>query len=191
LTEWRLFTGDTPHVSTLAFHEGRARAPHLEQPDHRARLLRIAQLVHQLNPASVVDLGCGDGGLLSLLNGLDAWGYDFSPVNQAGWVERGVTAEVRDVFNDRDVPRWGECAVATEVLEHLADPHSAVQWIAHHVQYLVASSPHRETDQQHGDCHSYAWDTVGYRALIEPHFEILSHETVDWSQIITGRSRRQ
>jgi hypothetical protein len=30
-----------------------------------------------------VDLGCGDGGLLSLLTGLDAWGYDFSAVNQA------------------------------------------------------------------------------------------------------------
>jgi 2-polyprenyl-3-methyl-5-hydroxy-6-metoxy-1,4-benzoquinol methylase len=189
LTEWRLFTGDTPHVSTLDFHAGRARAPHLEQPDHRARLLRTAELIHQLNLTSVVDLGCGDGGLLSLLTGLDAWGYDFSPINQAGWVERGVTAEVRDVFNARDVPRWGECAVATEVLEHSAQPHSIVEWIARHARYLVASSPHRETDQQHSDCHAWAWNDLGYRALIEPHFEILSHETVDWSQIITGRSR--
>jgi len=189
MAEWRLFTGATPFVSTVEFHADRDRAPHLEQPDHRARLLRTAQLIHQLNPASVVDLGGGDGGLLSLLTGLDAWGYDFQPTNQAGWAERGVTAELRDVFNDRDVPRWGELAVCTEVLEHLAAPHSVVEWVAHHARYLVASSPHGETDLQHGDCHSYAWDMAGYRALIEPHFEIMVHETVDWSQIIAGRSR--
>lgn len=189
MTEYRLFTGDTPHVSTLAFHAGRDRAPHLEQPDHRARLLRTAELVRNLHPATVVDLGCGDGGLLSLLTDLDAWGYDFQPSNEPAWAERGVTAERRDVFNNHDVPRWGELAVCTEVLEHLTDPHDTIKWIAGHTRRIVASSPHVETDRNHGDCHAWAWDLDGYRALIEPHFEVLTHETVDWSQLITGRSR--
>lgn len=178
-------------MSTLAFHTGRERAPHLEQPDHRHRLLRAAELIHQLQPRSVADLGCGDGGLLSLLVDLDAWGYDFSPVNEAGWAERGVTAEVRDVFNDRDVPRWGELAACTEVLEHVADPRGTVEWISRHARYLVASSPHSETDEHHGDCHAWAWDLAGYRGMIEPHFEILTHETSHWCQLITGRSRHQ
>jgi hypothetical protein len=189
VAEWRLFTGDTPHVSTLDFHAGRERAPHLEQSDHRARLIRTAELVRSLTPASVVDLGCGDGGLLSLLSDLDAWGYDFQPSNEPAWAERGVNAERRDVFNTRAVPRWGECAALTEVLEHVADPHSTVEWVARNARYIVASSPHTETGQSHGDCHCWAWDQAGYRALIEPHFEVLSHETVDWSQLITGRSR--
>lgn len=139
-----------------------------------------------------MDLGCGDGGLLSLLTrDLDAWGYDFSPVNQQGWAERWVTAEVRDVFNDRDVPRWAELAVCTEVLEHLTDPHGTIEWVARNTRWIVASSPHSETDRNHGDCHAWAWDYDGYRELIEPHFEILTHETVHWSQLITGRSRHQ
>lgn len=189
MSEWRLFTGDTPYVATLDFHHDRERAPHLEQADHRARLLRTAKLVRSLNPGSVVDLGCGDGGLLSLLRGTDAWGYDFQPSNEPAWAQRGVTAERRDVFNTRDVPRWGELAVLTEVLEHLADPHGTVEWVARNARYIVASSPHTETAERHGDCHAWAWDLDGYRALIEPHFEILTHETVDWSQLITGRSR--
>lgn len=187
--EWRLFPGSAPHVATFDFHRDRERAPHLEQPDHRARLLRTAELVRSLNPASVVDLGCGDGGLLSLIAGIDAWGYDFQPSNEPAWAERGVKAERRDVFNTRDVPRWGEAAVMTEVLEHLADPHGTVEWVARNTRHVVASSPHTETDQQHGAEHAWAWDLDGYRALFEPHFEILSHETVGWSQILTGRSR--
>lgn len=188
MAEWRLSSETIPHVSTLDFHHDRERALHLEQPDHRARLLRTAELVRSLNPASVVDLGCGDGGLLSLLPDLDAWGYDFQPSNVEGWAQRGVKAEALDVFNGRHVPRWGECVVMTEVLEHVADPHGTVAWVARNARYVVASSPHRETDQQHGDCHCWAWNQDGYRALFEPHFEIVSHETVAWSQLIVGRS---
>lgn len=189
MSEWRLSTDDVPHVSTLDFHHDRERAPHLEQPDHRARLLRTAELVRSLNPASVVDLGCGDGGLLSLLPDLDAWGYDFQPSNEPAWSERGVKAERRDVFNAHDVPRWGECAVMTEVLEHVADPHGTVAWVARNARYVVASSPHTETAEHHGAEHCWAWNTGGYRALFELHFEILSHEAVDWSQLLAGRSR--
>lgn len=191
MTEWRLFDGDTPHVSTFTFHEHRDRAPHLEQPVHRGRLLRTAGLIREIGPASVVDLGCGDGGLLSLIADIPSWGYDFAPANAAGWAERGVTAEFRDVFNTRDVPRWGQVAVLAEVLEHLADPHGAVEWVSRHAEWVVASSPKDETGTEYGDCHAWAWDMDGYRALIEPHFEVINHEPVDWSQIIVGRSRNR
>jgi SAM-dependent methyltransferase len=189
VTEWKLFTGATPHVSTLAFHEYRERAPHLEQPDHRQRLETCAHLIHDLKPASVVDLGCGDGGLLSLIRDIPSWGYDFQPANADGWTYRGVTAEQRDVFNTLDVPRWGDVVVMTEVLEHLADPHTVVEWVSRHTKWVIASSPKDETGAHHGDCHAWAWDLDGYRALFDPHFHIASHTTVDWSQIIAGRSR--
>jgi hypothetical protein len=93
------------------------------------------------------------------------------------------------VFNTRDVPRWGELAVLTEVLEHLADPHGTVEWVARHATWIVASSPRHETADHHGDCHAWAWDEDGYRTLIEPHFTIIRHEPLDWSQIVVGRSR--
>lgn len=189
MTEWRLFAGDNPTVSTFAFHQHRPRAPHLEQPDHRARLLATAKLIRDLAPASVVDLGCGDGGLLSLIADIPSWGYDFAPANAQGWIDRGVTAEQRDVFTTREPIRWGQVAVMTEVLEHLADPHGVVEWVSRHAEWVVASSPKDETGARHGDCHAWAWDLAGYRALFEPHYQVTSHTTVDWSQIIVGRSR--
>jgi 2-polyprenyl-3-methyl-5-hydroxy-6-metoxy-1,4-benzoquinol methylase len=189
VTEWRLFDGDSPHVSTFAFHEHRERAPHLEQEWHRARLLRTAELVRSLAPASVVDLGCGDGGLLSLLGGIDAWGYDFQPSNQAAWAERGVHAEFADVFASDSPVAWAQVAVLTEVLEHLADPHGVLARIARHVEYVVASSPATETGDAHCAEHAWAWDAAGYRSLFETHFEVTHHERVDWSQLVVARSK--
>lgn len=206
MAEWRLFDqGTIPHVSTADFHADRERAQHLEQPAHRPRLLRAAQfvfdaaslLVPGLNPwhdwgvvypVTVSDLGCGDGGLLSLIQGKvsAAWGYDFAPANAAGWAERGISAESLDVFGvDRDRVKFGDITVATEVLEHIADPHGVVRWIADNTRYLVASSPRDETLDSHDECHAWAWDMDGYRALIEQAgFKVLRHETVGRFQIV-------
>jgi hypothetical protein len=191
VTEWRLFTaGQRPHVSTLEFHAPRERAPHVDQPGHRPRLLAAEQRIREINPATVVDLGCGDGGLLELLGrdpAIPAWGYDFAPANAAGWAERGVTAEARDVFNAHDVPRWGQLAVLTEVLEHLADPHGTLRWIAGHVRWVVASSPRWETGTSHAEEHAWAWDADGYGGLFDAAgWDVLHHEPCDWSQIVVA-----
>jgi hypothetical protein len=202
VAEWKLFTGDVPHVSTPEFHAGRERAPHLEQPVHRPRLVlaaaavRIAATLHAGReggaPATVSDLGCGDGGLLSLvqdLPGVDgAWGYDFQPSNEAGWVERKVDAVQADVFGaDRDTVRFGDITVVTEVLEHLADPHGVVRWIGENSRFIVASSPWNETPEYHDECHAWAFDVAGYRALIEQGgFRVLRHETVMQFQVVLG-----
>jgi len=205
MNEYKLFDGDVPHVSTPEFHQHRERAPHLEQPVHRPRLEMAAELVNvaalkcwrenttgqPIGRVQVSDLGCGDGGLLSLLGHLgdiDAWGYDFQPSNQAGWAEHRVEAYALDVFGaDRDRVRFGDITVTTEVLEHLADPHGAVRWIGEHSRYLVASSPWNETPESHDKCHAWAWDHDGYRTLIEQGgYRMLRHETVGQFQIILG-----
>lgn len=201
MTEWRLFAeGETPHVSTAEFHADRERAPHLEQPIHRPRLELARDFVLDaasrvsLTPVGVTDLGCGDGGLLSLLKDwgdIEAWGYDFQPSNAAGWWERGVAARALDVFGvERSKATLGEVAVCTEVLEHLADPHEVVRWIAERSTYLVASSPWTETDVSHDACHAWAWNQEGYRALLEGGgFEVIRHETTGMFQVILGKSR--
>ena len=138
---------------------------------------------------TVSDLGCGDGGLLSLvqrLDGVAAWGYDFQPSNVAGWAERGVTAHQADVFGaDRDAVELGDVVVVTEVLEHLADPHGAVRWIGGHARWLVASSPWGETPESHDDCHAWAWDFAGY-ADVARHggFELVRHIPVGQFQLV-------
>lgn len=204
MAEWKLFEGDVPHVSTFEFHQDRERAPHLDQPGHRPRLERARDLVVQAaenvlksaafadGPVTVSDLGCGDGGLLSLLDaydGIEAWGYDFQPSNAAGWAERDVTARQADVFGaDREHVRVGQIAVVTEVLEHLADPHGVVRWIGEHARFIVASSPWQERPSQHDECHAWAWDLAGYQTLIrQGGYQIEVHDRVGPFQLILGR----
>lgn len=190
--EWRLQQSNYP--STFEFHEHRERADHLSQSDHNPRLRAAAEMVKDLDPASVVDLGCGDGGLLKLLNnfGITAWGYDFSPANvDAAIDERNVDVQQIDVFNIRTVPRWGQVVVMTEVLEHLADPHDVLEWVSENCDYIVVSSPSGENPAlgPTDECHIWSWDWEGYHDLVSEHFTVLKHEAVTWSQIIAARSK--
>jgi SAM-dependent methyltransferase len=177
MTEYKLFTGDVPFVSTPEFHADRERAPHLEQEFHVPRLHAAAGLVQDLadlyGQVTVSDLGCGDGGLLSLVQGMrgvtDCWGYDFSPANAAGWTERGVHALHADVFGaDWDSVRLGDVVVMTEVLEHLADPHGVLRRLrGRGVRLLVCSSPWNENPAGHSPEHAWAWDMAGYLHMLE------------------------
>jgi hypothetical protein len=216
--QWRLFSGPEAAVSTAGFHACRERAAHLEDPAHRPRLQAAAALVvvaatmaadrdpavtsREGKEAAVSDLGCGDGGLLSLLATTpgpgsagrawmppigDAWGYDFAPANQAGWAERGVPAELADVFGaDADWVRVGDIAVVTEVLEHLTDPHAAAAWIAERgARWLVASSPLDEHPGNADPVHAWAFTPGGYAALLTgAGWRLIHHAPVGRYQLV-------
>lgn len=195
MTAWKLFDGDIALVSTADFHVGRARADHLGDPWHRPRLLKAAEFVRaaaaRVDDPTVSDLGCGDGGLLSLIQAdIEAWGYDFCPANADGWPERGVKAERLDVFGaDRDRVKFGAITVVTEVLEHLTDPAGALAWIREHSRLLVASSPWAENDLRHDVCHAWAFDKTGYRDLIvSAGFRVLRHAEVGGFQVVLAEA---
>jgi hypothetical protein len=187
--EWRLFPeGTVPEYTRPDWYAGREAAPHLEQVGHRDRLLQtagfVAQAAFSLRVDTVVDLGSGDGGLLSLLGpSLTAWGYDLTPANVEAAKERGVDVRYGDVV-DGDI-EWGQVAVCTEMLEHLIDPHAFVRRIAGHVQALVCSSPHDEWAGHAYEFHTWAWDLVGYRALLEQGgFKVLRQRKVHGFQVV-------
>lgn len=199
MTEWQLFEpGTVPDCTTPTWYEGRERAPHLEEGAHRDRLLLAADMVRdavdRFGVRSVVDLGSGDGGLLSLLQPYSfdtdtpMWGYDLqrSNVNPAV-LERNVDVRYGDVVAGE--VEWGELAVATEMIEHLVDPVEFVRKIARHARYMVASSPRTETGDSHYEFHCWAWDEPGYREMVERGgFEVVRHEGVGMFQVLLCKS---
>jgi 2-polyprenyl-3-methyl-5-hydroxy-6-metoxy-1,4-benzoquinol methylase len=207
VAEYRLFTGDVANVSTFGFHEHRERAPHLEQGVHRGRLRLAADMVREAvdrietritAPCEVIDLGCGDGGLLSLISHLPwvkAYGFDFQPSNEQGWKERNVNAALVNFVEDFDtVIPTADIYVMTEVLEHLTDPHGFVRKIrarADNVQ-LIASSPWTEHAGSHDECHAWAWDQEGYKQLmLQANFNVVRHETDGMFQVLHAVPRGQ
>jgi hypothetical protein len=144
----------------------------------------------------VVDLGAGDGGLLSQIRPeMTTIGFDLQPQNaRYGIRHRGVQLHIRDVvqsFPAADFAVFGwpnSCAVATEMLEHLVDPHRFVRVVAQHAKYLVASSPHEETDQNHYEYHTWAWDRKGYQDLLgQAGYDIIETRTIDIFQVVLAR----
>jgi len=202
--EYQLFeTGTVPEWTTPAWYAGRETAPHLEQPGgHRERLIAAADAIKDefydddYGLTSVTDLGAGDGGLLSLLTPaltprVRLRGYDLQQSNvDAARENRGLTVELRDVIADPvdwsgPWGAWTSCAVATEMLEHLIDPHGFVRDLP--ARMLVASSPCAETDRDHYEFHTWAWDHTGYaQVLHKGGFEILRHDTVLGFQVVVG-----
>lgn len=187
--EWRLFEeGTVPECTTAEWYLGREHAPHVDQPVHRDRLTATAtlvvQAVFQSRLQTVVDLGSGDGGLLSLLGPrITKWGYDLMPANVEAAKKRGVDVRYGDVLTG-DI-EWGQVAVATEMLEHLVDPHGFLRMILQNSEALVCSSPWDERPGKAYEFHTWAWDIEGYRGMVEDAgWKVLRQRRVHRFQII-------
>lgn len=193
-----------PHVSTFEFHEHRERAPHLEQAVHLGRLMTAynysqgacVYLRNRLGDTEkivkIIDLGCGDGGLLSLMKADDTvvGGFDFQPSNIVGWAERGVNAWAKNFVDEWDDVDEADIYTITECLEHLADPHDMVRRVNARGAQIVASSPWTEHAGSHDECHAWAWDHDGYAKLItDAGFDVAAHEHVGMFQVIWGIPR--
>lgn len=189
---------------------------HLDAPTgaHRGRLRAAAGAVREIvlkdsRIKAVIDLGCGDGALLSLL-GPDVWdrasaiGFDvikdsidyaFNTRNVHVEQLNAVTEEWRETANlllwgwSKEIGRtepW--LVVATEMLEHLAEPHAFLRKLSGEAEWIVASSPWGETPDAHEWNHAWCWDEEGYAAMFcAAGWEIVSQQRVEWSQLVTAR----
>lgn len=184
--EARLFDeGTIPEYTTAEWYAGRDRAPHLEEGLHRGRLLLCAELVNdsvkRRGVDTVSDMGCGDGGLLSLVKRARCWGYDLQQTNVDGARERGVDVRLGSALED-DV-EWGDLTVCTECLEHLIDPHGFLRRVPSRL--VVASSPVTESAEYHYPFHTWAWDQAGYAALFaQAAYKIVRHELEGMFQVV-------
>lgn len=193
--EWKLFDGPVAPFTDSEFYKDREAAHHLEQYGHSERLQMAAEFVRQAydtfdvskRDPHVVDLGCGDGGMLSLLRdmGIPSYGYDMQPSNiDYARDVRGVDAFFVDFSTEPEIE--ADIVILTEVLEHVTDPHGIVRNLE--TQFLVASSPFHETGDAHYEFHVWAWDDEGYDAmLIEAGYEIIRHEHAWLNQVVLAK----
>jgi hypothetical protein len=126
----------------------------------------LAGLVLALRPGvttTVTDLGCGDGSLLAMLHARRAWGYELGAGDVAHGQRCGLDVRQADILAD-DL-EYGNLLIASEVLEHLADPVAFLKGLPDRL--LIASSPSCETGTWFNPIHTWAFDLDGYRELIE------------------------
>lgn len=172
MTEWKLFEGSDPHVSSVPFFQSHPWVPPEGQIGHAERTRMVALLVpwiqQTIQPvSSIADLGCGDGSLLGQLAELPVlcpmWGYDLGLDNIYRAHLLGLDVRHANILTDE--LEYGELLIATEVLEHLEDPLRFLKGLPG--ELLIVSSPSAETDRWHYVDHTWAWDLDGYRDLVE------------------------
>lgn len=123
----------------------------------------IREFVTDHSVASLVDLGCGDGSLLGQIRDLPIrmWGYDAGTGNREQATAHGLDVRPADLLT---TPlEYGDLIVATEVVEHLVDPHAFIRSLPG--DKLILSSPSAEDGDWHYEHHAWAWDMDGYAHL--------------------------
>lgn len=176
MSEWKLWDGDKPPVfTTPGFFVSHPHIPGGHQVGYYERVELVMDMlenVHQMygnieTLGALCDLGCGDGTLLQRAQArwprVKMWGYDLGRGNVRIAQERGLDVQQRDILDDDLFV--APITLVTEVLEHLEDPHRFLRTLRS--QYLVATSPARETDQWHYEHHAWAWDEEGFETMIK------------------------
>jgi SAM-dependent methyltransferase len=82
-----------------------------------------ASIERELKPRSVIDLGCGSGGLMLALTrlGIDCVGFDSSSAALERCRRRGLTVHRLDIQGDAFPEERAELAISTEVAEHVPE----------------------------------------------------------------------
>lgn len=160
---------------------------------------------HQISPATIVEIGCGAGGVLRALRErfpeCSMQGFDIAPNLIELWKHHsgaGIEFNLGDYFSlSRETP---ELTLILDVLEHLADPHEFLAQLKKRSRYVVfhfpldlsAISVLRETPLLHvrrkvGHIHYFSRG-LALELLQECDFEVIDSRYTGASFSTPGRS---
>lgn len=147
----------------------------------------VRDLVAEIRPTgtAVVDVGCNAGHLLAMI-GMPCWGYDIADSPLSVGLSQGHDVRKADIT--ADTLELAPIVTISEVLEHLADPHAMVARLNQDpVTHVVASGPYKETEHDHYEQHTWAWDLDGFKALFETAgFTVITQRTVELHQALVA-----
>lgn len=168
----RYKTFDIPHSHDAQWYKDRELADHINQEEHRPRLMQVLAYLHSiLQPnMTICDFGCGNGGLIREIQKEfpnKIWGYDLQPTNIQDAFEKGTGKHnifYKDFINEECA--FPDIAICTEVLEHLVDPDAfLVKLKDNGVKYIIASSPDYETESYHAPFHLWVFTGDSYKEM--------------------------
>lgn len=186
--EYKLF--DTPHSHDRNFYDTREMADHINQSNHRPRLLQVADEIIELSKLplkTIGDFGCGNGGLLEYLKDKvpqEMYGYDLQQSNVDFAIERGRPVTLRDFINEE--VEYPDILIVSETLEHLPDPHGFLRQASEKSKYVVASTPGYETPSFHAPFHLWVWTDDSFKDIFEG-WEVTKFYKTDF-QFVVGKS---
>jgi predicted RNA methylase len=165
----------------------------LEDSPWKARQVATMLQRHAIVPASIAEIGCGAGGVLSALRQVfpaaELYGFDIAPAAARFWERHAqdrITFQVGDFFALSQ--RRYEAILLLDVLEHLANPFEFLRRARAHADHVVLHMPLdlsalsvlRETPL------TYVREKVGHlhhwtKGLALALVEDSGFEVVDWS----------
>lgn len=166
-----------PHSHDEDFYMDIDLADHINQQEHRPRLMQVLDFVSQLTSEdsrlTICDFGCGNGGLIREIESNisnKVWGYDLLPANIKDAHSKGNTENIKykNFITDTEGIEYPDIAICTEVLEHLVDPDEfLVRLLNNNVQCVVASSPDYENPNYHAPFHLWIFNGDSYKEMFE------------------------
>ncbi len=169
----------------------------------------VEELAHCVHPKEVHEVGCGEGEVTRRLleSGLNVRGTD-QCASTIGDAKQRQPAHAHRFgvldFTQASLEYKAPLVVCCEVLEHVADPHSAVEALYRLADpYLIASVPNeplwrvlnmargkywREWGNTPG--HEHHWSSHGLASLLSSHFDVLVvRRPLPWTVVLATKRK--
>lgn len=143
----------TPEQRALVYAQ---QYNHNRWEGHIERVARTAEILRDMEPATVADLSCGDAAIVKAAGLEDCASLgDLVP----GWMYHGPIEETIHKVSPVDV------FLLSETLEHVEDPLTILQLIRDTADRLLFSTPYGEYNNGNPE-HYWGWDHVGISQLL-------------------------
>jgi len=143
-----------------------------------ARYQQVVKLIPQKSNQKVLDIGCGDGVLLSFMEKGNLFGVDLDQSSLNYGASR-VKAKFIQAPADK-LPfkaNFFDIVLATEIIEHLSQPEKLIQEAKRVLKpegYLILTTPLKQPGKLADKLHVQEFSPTELKNLLHPHFQLIT-----------------